>query len=57
MKNEADFCARDKFMFSYYLHPDGPVVKSAFAFLRILNTKDCKGPQTNMPENVGSINT
>ena len=25
--------------------------------LQTLTTKDCKGPQTNMPKNVGSINT
>ena len=25
--------------------------------VQILTTKDCKGPQTNMPKNVGSIKT
>ena len=25
--------------------------------LQTLTTKDCKGPQTNMPKNVGSIKT
>ena len=25
--------------------------------VQTLTTKDCKGPQTNMPENVGSIKT
>ena len=47
------FVVRDKSMFSYYLDPDGPFVKSAFTFQRTLTTKDCKGPQTNMPKNVG----
>ena len=31
--------------------------KSKLKKIQTLTTKDCKGPQTNMPENVGSIKT
>ena len=34
-------------------------LKKVVMLMRVqtLTTKDCKGPQTNMPENVGSIKT
>ena len=42
---------------------DVPQAKEKFSFpllrkkLQTLTTRDCKGPQTNMPEDVGSIKT
>ena len=36
---------------------DAVKLKILFNEVQTLATKDCKGPQTNMPKNVGSIKT
>ena len=35
----------------------GQIHNIGFIYCTNITTKDCKGPQTNMPKNVGSINT
>ena len=48
------------FIFSFFEHngKNEKIVRINIIFsVQTLTTKDCKGPQTNMPKNIGSIKT